>query len=65
MNKQKRNKTVFKRVKITANGKLMRRHQFASGHLKTAKSKGALEAHKKMMEVFKGNVKTYKKMLGI
>jgi ribosomal protein L35 len=65
MPKQKRSKTVFKRLKITSTGKLTRRHQLAAGHLKTNKSKGALNRAKKSTSVFSGEIRTLKKMLGI
>lgn len=65
MAKMKTRKTLQKRVKITATNKLTRRHQFSAGHLKRKKSKEALEGHKKSMKVFKGDVKKYKKMLGV
>ncbi len=65
MSKQKTNKTVFKRLKITSTGKLTRRHQFANGHLKTNKSKGALNRAKKSTGFFIGELRTLKKQLGI
>lgn len=63
--KQKVNKTVNKRIKVSSNGKLMRRHQLAAGHLKRNKSKGALNQAKKSQTIFKGETKTIKRMLGI
>lgn len=65
MGKMKTSKTLLKRVKITAKGKLIRRHQLGAGHLKSNKSKGALERAKKTTGIFKGEIKTLKKMLGI
>lgn len=65
MPKQKTNKTILKRVKITSKGRIFRRHQLASGHLKRNKTKGALEAHKKTIEYFKGESKRFRKILGI
>jgi len=65
MPKQKTNKSVFKRVKITSTGKILRRHQFGSGHLKRKKSKGALNRQKKTSEFFKGEARKLKKIIGL
>lgn len=63
--KLKTDKTVLKRIKVTSKGKLLRRHQFAVGHLKRNKSKSALNRSSKPKKVFAGEVKTLKRMLGI
>lgn len=65
MPKQKTNKSVFKRIKITSTGKVMRKHQFGSGHLKRHKSKGALNRQKKTSVFFKGELKSLKKIIGL
>jgi large subunit ribosomal protein L35 len=63
--KQKVKKSVEKRVKVTSTGKLLKRHQFASGHLKSHKSKNALRSAKKKTEFAKGDGKQIRRMLGI
>ncbi len=65
MPKQKTRKSIQKRIKVTKNGKLLRRHQLGSGHLKRKKSKGALERQKKTVTYFGGDAKDLKKALGI
>ena len=65
MAKMKTNKTIMKRVKITAKGKILRRHQLGAGHLKRKKSKGALRSHGKTFQYFKGEAKKLKKILGV
>ena len=65
MPKQKTNKSLIKRVKITSSGKMTRRHQFAHGHLKRNKSNGALNAQKKSAGIFAGDLKKYKRMAGV
>lgn len=65
MTKQKTKKAFFKRLKITATGKVLRRHQLGAGHLKRKKSKGALERQKKSVELFKGGSKGIKSLLGL
>ena len=63
-NKQKTNKAIQKRIKITSGGKLMRRHQLSGGHLKRNKSKGALERAKNPLMFFKSDEKKYKRLIG-
>lgn len=63
--KQKTRKSILKRVKITSTGKILRRHQLGSGHLKRKKSKGALNRHRKTYPYFKGEAKRIKGVLGI
>lgn len=65
MTKMKTNKSLFKRIKMTSGGKMLRRHQFASGHLKRNKSNGALNNSKKSVGVFAGDLKKYKRMIGV
>lgn len=65
MPKQKTKKSIFKRVKITSTGKILRRHQLGSGHLKRHKSKGALQRQGQSSEYFKGESKKFRKILGI
>lgn len=65
MPKQKTNKSVLKRIKITSSGKMLRRHQLGAGHLKRHKSKGALEGQKKTSEYFKGESRKLRKVLGL
>lgn len=65
MPKQKTNKSVLKRVKITASGKLLRKHQFGSGHLKRNKSKGALNRQKKTSVFFIGEARKLRKIIGL
>lgn len=64
MPKMKTNKTIAKRFKITSGGKLLRRHQLGSGHLRSNKSKTALERHARISEVSKGDSARYKKLMG-
>lgn len=65
MPKQKSKKSVFKRIKITSTGKILRRHQMGAGHLKRKKGKGALNRQKKTIEYFKGESKTLRKIIGL
>lgn len=65
MPKQKTRKSIQKRIKVTKNGLLLRRHQLGNGHLKRKKSKGALERHKKTSIYFEGEARALKKALGI
>lgn len=65
MPKQKTNKSVLKRVKITSTGKILRRHQFGSGHLKRKKSKSALNRQKRDSTYFKGEARRLKKVIGL
>lgn len=65
MPKQKTNKSLFKRVKITSTGKMLRKHQFGSGHLKRNKSKNALNRQKKTSVFFHGEAKTLRKVIGL
>lgn len=64
MSKMKTNKSILKRIKITARGKLLRRHQLGVGHLKRKKGKSALERQRKTFELFKGDSKKLRKIIG-
>ena len=63
MPKMKTNKSVAKRVKITARGKLMR-HRAGAGHLKSRKSNKQLRRMRKACPVPASFVATAKAMLG-
>lgn len=65
MPKQKTNKSLLKRIKITSKGKVLRKHQLGSGHLKRHKSKGALNRQKKTSEFFEGELKRLRKVIGL
>lgn len=65
MGKMKIKKSILKRLKITSKGKLLRRHQLSAGHLKRKKTKGALKRQKKTYELFRGEAKKLKKLLGV
>lgn len=65
MSKQKTTKSVEKRIKVTSKGKILRRHQLGAGHLKSHKSKGALNRAKKTKGFAKGEVRAIRRMLGI
>lgn len=65
MPKQKTNKSVIKRIKVTSTGKILRRHQLGAGHLKRKKSKGALNKQKKTSTFFKGEARKLRKILGL
>ena len=65
MPKIKTRKTILKRFKITSTGKMLRKHQFGSGHLKRKKSKSALERQKKTSEFFKGEGRKLKRIIGL
>ena len=65
MPKQKTKKSIKKRVTITSTGKILRRHQLGSGHLKRKKSKSALVRQSKTFEYFKGEAKSLRKVIGL
>lgn len=65
MGKLKIRKSIFKRLKITSSGKILRRHQLGSGHLKRNKSKGALNRQKKTREYSKGEARRLRKVIGL
>lgn len=65
MSKMKTRKSILKRLKITSTGKLLRRHQLGTGHLKRKKSKSALNRQKKTVEFFKGESRRLRKVIGL
>ncbi len=65
MPKQKSSKSFSKRVKLTSTGKILRRHQLGSGHLKRHKSKTAINRQKKTSTYFLGATRGLKKILGL
>ena len=65
MPKQKTKKSIFKRIKISGSGKIFRRHQLATGHLKRKKTKAALNRQKKSVQYFKGESKRFKNLIGL
>lgn len=64
MPKMKTNKSVAKRVKLTARGKLMR-HRAGAGHLKSRKSNKQLRKMRKACLVAPRFARTAKAMLGL
>ena len=62
--KQKTTKTASKRFKVTATGKLLRRHAYSS-HNKNKKSKSRLRRQKEPVAIEKEMKKKMKKLLGI
>lgn len=63
MPKMKTNKSVAKRIKITARGKLMR-HKAGTGHLKSRKTNKQLRRMRKAVPLAANFVATAKAMLG-
>ncbi|MCD4824292.1 MAG: 50S ribosomal protein L35 [Phycisphaerae bacterium] len=64
MPKQKTNKAVAKRVKITGSGKI-KRYGPGSGHLKSRKNNKQLRSFRKVKDVSKAFTKQAKRMLGM
>lgn len=64
MPKAKSKKLLLKRLKITKNGKIMRRQSFRR-HLKASKSKKQLKNLKKTVEMVGYHAKKIRKFLGI
>ena len=62
--KMKTNKSVAKRIKVTATGKLMR-HRPLAGHLKSKKSPKRLRELRKERPLSKGFAKQARKLLGL
>lgn len=62
--KMKVKKSLFKKIKITKTGKIMRSHQLRSGHLRRNKSKSALRRHAEPVQINKTILKTIKRLLG-
>ncbi len=65
MGKLKIRKSILKRLKVSSTGKLLRRHQLGTGHLKRKKSKGALNRQKKTSEYSKGEARRLRKVIGL
>lgn len=65
MSKMKTKKSILKRLKITGSGKILRRHQLGTGHLKRKKSKGALNRQKKTSVYFGGEARRLRKVIGL
>ena len=64
MPKMKTNKSVAKRVKVTARGKIKRRHP-GSGHLKSKKTPKQIRRFRKDADLSKGFAKQAKRLLGM
>jgi large subunit ribosomal protein L35 len=64
MPKQKTNKSVAKRVKVTANGRI-KISRPSRGHLKSAKSSSQLRGLRKRIILNKSFEKAAKKLLGL
>ena len=64
MPKQKTNKSLAKRLKVTGRGKIMRRRPGA-GHLKSVKSPGQVRRFRKTRQVPKSFIKQAKILLGV
>ena len=64
MPKMKTNKAVAKRVKVTARGKVLRRHPGA-GHLKSRKSPSRIRRFRKAALLSSTFAKHAKRMLGL
>ncbi len=65
MPKIKTKKSLFKKIKITKTGKIMRSHQLRSGHLRRSKSKSALRRHAVPIQMHKSELKAMKRLLGL
>lgn len=64
MPKLKTKKSLFKKVKITGTGKIIRSHQLRSGHLRRHKSKSALRRHAVPIRMDKTMERKVKRLLG-
>jgi len=64
MAKLKTNKSVAKRIKVTARGKL-KRHRAGAGHLKSTKTSKQIRRFRKGTDVSSGFAKQVRRMLGI
>jgi large subunit ribosomal protein L35 len=64
MPKMKTNKTVSKRLKVTATGKILRR-RCGSGHLKSSKSPSRIRRLRKPATLSRGFTKQARRLLGI
>lgn len=64
MPKMKTRKSIAKRVKVTARGKVLK-HQSGSGHLKSRKTANQLRKMRKVQSLFKPFAEHAKRMLGM
>jgi len=64
MPKQKTNKSLAKRLKVTGTGKLMR-HKAGAGHLRSRKSPKRLRGFRKPTELKRAFRKQARRLLGI
>ncbi|HUU60161.1 MAG TPA: bL35 family ribosomal protein [Phycisphaerae bacterium] len=64
MPKQKTNKALAKRVKVTGRGKL-RRHRTGAGHLKSVKSPKRIRRFRKETELSRAFQKHARRLLGM
>jgi large subunit ribosomal protein L35 len=64
MPKQKTNKSLAKRLKVTGRGKILRRHP-GSGHLKSVKSSKRIRRFRKTTEIHKSFLPQAKVLLGV
>lgn len=64
MPKQKTKKSIVKRVKVTARGKLIR-HKAGSGHLKSRKTNSQLRSYRKGQAIPAGFERQIRRMLRI
>lgn len=64
MPKQKTRKSIVKRVKVTARGKLLR-HRAGAGHLKSRKTPSQLRRFRKGAQIPKAFSRQVKRMLNI
>jgi len=60
--KQKTRKSMSKRIKVTASGKLLRGHAYSS-HLKSGKSNSRLRRQKEPGKISKGFKKIFEKVI--
>jgi len=64
MPKVKTNKSVAKRIKVTARGKL-KRHHAGSGHLRSKKSPSRIRRFRKQADVSPAFARQAKRLLGM
>jgi large subunit ribosomal protein L35 len=64
MPKVKTRKSVLKRIKVTARGKLLR-HRVGAGHLKSRKSPKRIRRFRKPAEISKGFRRQTLRLLGL
>lgn len=64
MPKVKTKKSLVRRIKVTKNGKLMRRHGF-NRHLKASKKKSRIRDRKRPIEITGAYAKKLRQILGL